>query len=179
MDIPSPISFLVRYSRPYNPRVTSLQNDSRISIRIAVPADLPEILRQRRRMYEDMNYKDTKALDSMVSMCTPFLAEALSSGSFRSWLGLMNGNVAGGGAVLLSPWPCHPYDSTCRRATILNVYTYPEYRRKGVARALMQAMLDWCKTEGFTAVFLHASDDGRPLYESLGFKFNNEMRLKF
>jgi GNAT superfamily N-acetyltransferase len=130
-------------------------------------------------MYEDMNYEDIRALDSMVSLCTTYLEEALSNGSFRSWLAMIENKIVGGGAVLLSAWPAHPYDLLCRRATILNVYTYPEYRRRGVARALMHVMLEWCKNEGFPAVFLHASEQGRPLYESLGFEPANEMRLKF
>jgi len=50
----------------------------------------------------------------------------------------------------------------CRRATILNVYTDPAYRRRGIARALMETMIDWCRSEGFAHVTLHASDDGRP-----------------
>jgi GNAT superfamily N-acetyltransferase len=65
----------------------------------------------------------------------------------------------------------------CRRATILNVYTDPEYRRRGVARQLMETMIDWCKREGLARVNLRASDTGRHLYESLGFKPSNEMRL--
>jgi GNAT superfamily N-acetyltransferase len=145
--------------------VKSPETNSPVSIRQGTPADLGEILRQRRGMYEDMNYTDAEALDS--------------NGSFRSWLGVMDGTIVGGGAVLISPWPCHPYDASCRRATILNVYAYPQYRRKGVARALMHAILEWCRSEGFAVVFLHASDDGRPLYESLGFEPTNEMRLKF
>jgi GNAT superfamily N-acetyltransferase len=66
----------------------------------------------------------------------------------------------------------------CRRATILNVYTDPEYRRRGIARLLMETMIDWCKREGLARVNLHASDAGRHLYESLGFEPSNEMRLK-
>ncbi len=83
-----------------------------------------------------------------------------------------------GGVVLISPWPSHPYDGQCRRATILNMYTDPPFRRQGIARRLMQTMIDWCREEGFVHVTLHASDKGRPLYESLGFEATNEMRLK-
>jgi len=32
--------------------------------------------------------------------------------------------------------------------------------------------------EGYAVVFLHASDAGRPLYEELGFRATNEMRLR-
>ena len=30
----------------------------------------------------------------------------------------------------------------------------------------MDTMIDWCRREGFAAVYLHASKDGKPLYES-------------
>jgi hypothetical protein len=42
---------------------------------------------------------------------------------------------------------------------------------------LMRAMLDWCRTNRFITVALHTTDDGQPLYESLGFEPTTEMRL--
>ena len=36
----------------------------------------------------------------------------------------------------------------------------------------------WCKDNGIRALILHASPAGRPLYESLGFKSTNEMRIE-
>jgi GNAT superfamily N-acetyltransferase len=147
-------------------------------IREATPADIPEILRQRRAMYVDMNYKDAAALDAMVKLTAGYLEKAMVNGSFRAWLACEGANAVAGGAVVISPWPAHAYDLECRRATILNVYTDPAHRRRGLARALMQAMIDWCKREGFARITLHASDDGRHLYESLGFEVSNEMRLK-
>ena len=64
------------------------------------------------------------------------------------------------------------------RAYILNMYTEPEYRGRGIARRIMQAILNRCCVEGFGLVSLHASAQGRPLYESLGFEPTNEMRLR-
>jgi GNAT superfamily N-acetyltransferase len=151
---------------------------TRLTIREAVPRDIPEILRQRRRMYEDMNYKDPSALDAMATACVSYLSKAMADGSFRAWLACDGNRVVGGGAVIITPWLAHPYDLECRRATILNVYTEPEYRRRGIARQLMQAMIDWCRSDCLSRVTLHASDDGRHLYESLGFEPSNEMRLQ-
>jgi GNAT superfamily N-acetyltransferase len=147
-------------------------------IRVASPNDIPEILCQRRRMYEDMHYNDAFALDSMASLSASYLKTAMADGSFRAWLATDGDRIVAGGAVVISPWPAHPYDLQCRRATILNVYTDPEYRRRGIARQLVQTMIAWCQREGFARVTLHASDDGRHLYESLGFEPSNEMRLK-
>jgi len=146
-------------------------------IREATLADIPEIVRQRRAMYEDMDYEDSEALDTVVATSTAYLSEALPAGSFRAWLALSGERTVGGGAIVISPWPSHPYDGQCRRATILNVYTYPDHRKRGVGRQLMQTVIDWCREQGFAFVCLHASKDGRHLYETLGFEATNEMRL--
>ena len=129
-------------------------------------------------MYEDMGYKDDAALAGMVSTSETYLQHALADGSFRAWLAETEGNVIGGAAVLISPWPSHPYDQQCHRATILNMYVDPAFRRRGIARRLMHSIMDWCRKQGFVNVTLHASDQGRPLYESLGFNPTNEMQLK-
>lgn len=149
-----------------------------LTIREAFIRDIPEILHQRRRMYEDMHYKDHAALDAMSSLSSVYLQKAFADGSFHAWLAWTENRAVAGGAVIISPWLAHPYDRECRRATILNVYTDPEYRRRGIARKLLLTIIDWCKEEGLARVTLHASDDGRHLYESLGFENSNEMRLK-
>lgn len=149
-----------------------------IIIRKATPADIPEILRQRRRMYEDMHYTDADALTEMMRLSSGYLAKAMLDDSFHAWLACIGNKPIAGGAVIISPWLAHPYDLECRRATILNVYTEPEHRRRGIARQLMEMMVAWCKQQGFARITLHASDDGRHLYESLGFEPSNEMRLK-
>ena len=153
-------------------------NLATITIREATQADIPEILRQRRAMYEDMDYKDAEPLTAMQSLTADYLKQALRNASFRGWLAIAEDKVVAGGAIVISPWPAHPYDLECRRATILNVYTDPRYRRHGIARQLMHAMIDWCRREGFANVHLHASKDGRHLYESMGFQASNEMTLR-
>jgi len=149
-----------------------------VTIREASVSDIPEIVRLRRCMYEDMNCKDADALETMSSLTSDFLAKALPDGRFRAWLAHDSNRVIAGGAVLITSWPSHPDDLECRRATILNVYTDPNYRRRGIARQLLQTMINWCKQQGFARVTLHASDGGRHLYETLGFEPSNEMRLK-
>jgi hypothetical protein len=42
----------------------------------------------------------------------------------------------------------------------------------------MQHVIAWCRSERIESVVLHASDDGRTLYEQLGFIPTTEMRLR-
>ena len=149
-----------------------------ILLRPATSEDVPELLLHRRGMYEAMGYTDDKALAGMMKTSEPYLREAMANGTLHAWVAEAEGRVIGGGLIIVSPWLSHPYDQECRRATVLNMYVDPEFRRQGIARKLMQTMIAWCRKQGFAGVALHASDQGRPLYESLGFEPTTEMRLK-
>ena len=151
-----------------------------ITIREVAPNESAIILHHRRSMFRDMGEGTAAELDRMVEVAGPWLARALTDGSYHHWLALDgSGRVVGGGGVLLGPWPPSPRDPCTERAVILNVYTEPEFRKRGIARQIMRTILAWVKERGFRAVNLHASAEGRPLYEKLGFEPTNEMRLKF
>jgi ribosomal protein S18 acetylase RimI-like enzyme len=51
------------------------------------------------------------------------------------------------------------------------------WRRRGIAEALMRTLLDDLAARRVCRIVLHASADGRRLYERLGFTPTNEMRL--
>lgn len=49
------------------------------------------------------------------------------------------------------------------------VLTHPDYRRRGLARRLMEHAIGYLEREGVEWIKLDATDMGRPLYEQLGF----------
>ncbi|BBH63699.1 N-acetyltransferase [Actinoplanes sp. OR16] len=53
---------------------------------------------------------------------------------------------------------------------VFSVVTDPDQRRRGYSRACMTALLDWFRSRGVSKVDLRASEEGEPLYESLGFR---------
>jgi len=55
-------------------------------------------------------------------------------------------------------------------AYIMNVYTVPEWRRRGVSTMLLEATLEYIRGTDATNAVLHATEMGRPVYEKLGFK---------
>lgn len=57
------------------------------------------------------------------------------------------------------------------------VYVLPAYRRRGIARDLMQLAIGWARERGCVRVRLRSSDEGRFLYEHLGFREGREMEL--
>jgi GNAT superfamily N-acetyltransferase len=153
------------------------------TIRRATISDAATIAGHRVAMFGDMGQVATAELaDRLLAVSTTALAELLRDGSYAGWLAVdANGDViAGAGAHVMRQLPRISHDGRHVAAgsvpLVVNVYTQPNWRRHGVARALMSELLEWSLARGCDRVSLHASDDGRPLYASLGFVPTNEMR---
>ncbi len=152
--------------------------DSTFEIRMATLADLPVLLAHRRAMFVDMGHNDVERLDAMLAKFAEWVQPKLERGEYRTWLAAgESGDIAASAGVWLNEGQPGMRDLSSQRAYILNVYTRPEYRRRGLARKLMSTLLDWCCAQGIGTVTLHASQDGRALYQALGFRQTNEMRL--
>ncbi len=150
-----------------------------VALRRATVADASTIARHRRIMFRDLGYRDDAALDSMSDKFLPWVEQKMQSGEYLAWFAVTADDLVVAGAGLwLMDWPAHMVGSSSRRGNILNVFTEPAYRRRGLARRLVEAAMDWCKAHNIDFVILHASPEGRSLYESLGFTAGNEMRVK-
>lgn len=71
--------------------------------------------------------------------------------------------------LLLVDKPPSPRFPHGRTGVLFNVFTRSTHRRQGLARRVMQELLDDARTMGLDVVELHATDDGYELYKSLGF----------
>ena len=129
-------------------------------------------------MFEDMGYRDARAQAAMMTTSRPLFARGLEDGSYRGWfVEEPEGRVVAGGGILFLTFQPSPANPDPRRAWIVNMFTEPDLRGRGHARRLVETMLQWCRAVRLPAIYLHASDAGRPLYESLGFTPTNEMKL--
>ena len=72
--------------------------------------------------------------------------------------------------LLIVEKPMSPSFITGKTGTVLNVYTMPEYRNNGYTKKLMTMMLEDAKAGGVSIIELKATEDGYPLYKSVGFE---------
>jgi GNAT superfamily N-acetyltransferase len=150
-----------------------------VKTRPARLSDIATLVRHRRMMWFELGRRDETALDLMEAAAREYFPAAVADGSYRGFLAEdSSGAVVGGGGIVVSPWPGVFGQRQPQRAMILNMYVEREHRRKGVARALMETMIAWCRQNEFAYVGLHASEPGRGLYEKLGFQPTDEMRLE-
>jgi GNAT superfamily N-acetyltransferase len=151
--------------------------DSDYRIRQAVIDDAPIIAHHRSAMFRDMGDLSGDDIARLENASFIYMRQMMAERRYLGWLVERNGEVVAGAGMIISQLLPRPGAiEGGAQALICNVYCEPEHRRRGLARALITAMLEWCKRERIAKVVLHASPDGRPLYERLGFVQTNEMR---
>lgn len=96
----------------------------------------------RKHLNNDLFVYTAKSENEIISCCFLIVTEKPSNLSF------INGTVG----------------------TVMNVYTKPEYRRKGLAGKLMKMLLADSEKMGLDFVELKATDSGYSLYKSIGFE---------
>src|SRR5260370_14232219 len=149
-----------------------------IRIRAATLPDIPHVLHPRRSMFAEMGRGNAAEHTKMPETTETYLHRAIPAGRYVGWLAeTTEGRIVAGAGVAIADWPGSPDDPTGKRALVLNVYTEPEFRRQGIARQLMLAVIAWCREQRLRSLSLHASDFGRALYEALGIHPTNAMRL--
>lgn len=154
-----------------------------VRIRPAEASDLATLVHHRLAMFHDMGELSERNEPALSRASESFFRAALASGEYLAWLaaaaGMPERIVAGAGLWLRPMIPRPRTDGVALgvEALIVNVYTEPEWRRRGLAALLMRHVLDYTREHEITRVLLHASREGRPLYESLGFVPTTEMRL--
>jgi GNAT superfamily N-acetyltransferase len=93
------------------------------------------------------------------------------------WVCEIDGSAVASAMVTLQPWLPHPRYPTGVRPYFHSVHTDPAHRGRGIAERLTVAAVEWAGERGFTNFVLHASEQGRPIYERLGFTNSSEWIL--
>ncbi|CAG0931572.1 amino-acid N-acetyltransferase [Thermoflexales bacterium] len=153
-----------------------------LDLRLATIDDIPALVSHRRKMFEDMaalkgEQPDRADLDAMDVAYAAILGYEIPAGSTRVWVIDDAGKIAASGALKFTDWLPRPDGSRRGLVYVHSVYTERPYRRQGLARRILTAMIADCRANGWPRISLHASELGRGLYEDLGFKPTNEMRL--
>lgn len=144
------------------------------------------LARHRAEMYKDMGELAAALYDPLVRAARAYFSTAIPEGRYVGWVAELRerpGGIVGGAGLQLRELLPRPHGTGERllhgpQALILNVFTEQPWRRQGVAARLMEEALRWASARGIESIVLHASAEGRLLYERLGFVPTNEMRFQ-
>ena len=108
----------------------------------------PRLLEENRRYYRKHLAEDTH-----------FAIKA-------EWLG----EDAGCGAICLTDELPSPDNPTGKCAYLMNIYVREAFRKHGIAHVIVKLLVEEARIRDCGKIYLETTADGRPVYESLGFR---------
>ena len=125
------------------------------------------------------NIRDENDEKTLLSSNKDFLTSSLTDGSFIQYLAVDGDKIVGTSSVSFYTLPPNAMRPSGKVAYIGNMFTYPEYRRQGIATKLFALSVEAAKDAAYREICLDATEMGRPIYEKYGFKKNEDAMSYF
>ena len=129
-------------------------------------------------MRRELGWSEGELDPRFVSLFVATYVDSAQAGEGRYFVAEIDSKIVGSAAAMRRRPMSERYLKSAPSGYIANVYVEPQYRHRGVARALTAAAIEWLLSIGCEVVRLQASQFGRPLYESMGFVATGEMELR-
>jgi GNAT superfamily N-acetyltransferase len=153
--------------------------EAALLVRRAEVSDLDTLVAMRvAQLYELRGSHPEAEQPELPAATRRYFERALPTGQYASFVAEASGVAVAAAGLFFFERPPMGANLLSLEACIVDVYTHPDWRRRGASRLVVQAAIDFARASGARRVRLGASTDGRPLYEKLGFTpAANEMEL--
>jgi predicted acetyltransferase len=103
-----------------------------------------------------------------------YLERSIQNNSFIVYLAGNGSETAGMGGMVVREQPGNFKNLSGKVGYLMNMYTFPKYRRQGICTDILKLLLEEAGRMGIMAFELHASEEGEFVYKQNGFKKDNE-----
>ncbi|MDP4151822.1 MAG: GNAT family N-acetyltransferase [Bacillota bacterium] len=102
-----------------------------------------------------------------------YFPKHLAMGDFIAFVAEEDKMIISSAYLVIVDKPANTSFINGKTGTLLNVFTYPEYRRQGIATKVIGALIDEAKKLNISQLNLLATDSGKKVYEKLGFTISS------
>jgi GNAT superfamily N-acetyltransferase len=156
-----------------------VRRGDRIALREVRASDAADVTRHRLAMLREMSELPAGALRRYGPIFAQWFRDQLRAGNVWGVVAeSADGRLVAGGLLWLQPRLPSPRFPQRQTPYVFSVYTEPSARRQGIGRRIVERLIDRATASGYPRVELHATEIGRALYERLGFRSTNQMRLE-
>jgi GNAT superfamily N-acetyltransferase len=120
-------------------------------------------------LLEMQGERDEAFLRLLKNQLEEYFRNNIASGSLFAVVATIEDQILGYGAMVLRNIPGDLNKASYLEGDILNMYTLPFARRKGIGALILQQLLKDAALMGLSKVALHTSKDGEKLYRNFGF----------
>ena len=139
-------------------------------IRLAVPADIPQLCKLRLAYFDEEFGTLPADKTAAISEHLPAYFEAhLGTDCIAAVAEAEDGTLVSNALLTVIEKPANPFFPCGRSGYVLGVFTEPAHRGNGLATQIMEMILAEAKRLKLDTVTLSASDMGKSIYEKLGF----------
>ena len=143
-------------------------------LRKATLDDIESLMRLRIDYLTEDKGKLTPTEESAIKkQLERYFSRHIPNNTFIGILAEINSIIVSTAYLAISEKPANQVFITGITGTIINVLTYPEHRRKGIATKVLEKIIEEAKIAGVSHINLSATADGKYLYEKMGFKQSN------
>ncbi len=149
------------------------------NIRQANLDDLEALVQLRLSLLREAgNLQSDTPTAALIEAIRQYLTKTLPTGQFVAWVAQVNSEIIGTSGMVMFEKPPVYGNLLGLDAYIMNIYTVPNWRGKGVATALLREIISYVKMTDARRIWLDATEDGKRLYEKFGFvSTTKEMEL--
>jgi GNAT superfamily N-acetyltransferase len=149
-----------------------------VTVRLATVADVPVLVQMRAAFLAEV-MEANPADPALLEALEKYFSTAVPAGEFVAYLAVAEGQVVGTSGLVYHRHPPSPRNLTACEAYVMNMYTLPAWRGRGIAATLLDHLLVLAREHGCSRVALHAMAKATPLYQRAGFKpVHGEMRVE-
>lgn len=137
-------------------------------LRIRKTEDFVELMSWRREVLE--NVFGLEPDEDLMEANLDYYDRNIRDGSHVAFIAEFDGRECGCGAVCFSEELPSPDNPNGKCAYLMNIYVRSPYRCHGIAHEIVKILLKEAQNRKCGKIYLETTDEGRPVYTSLGFR---------
>lgn len=129
--------------------------------------DLPELMKWRTEVITNVFGKTPD--ESLVEANAAYYNRHIPQRSHYAVVAEADGVECGCGAFCFTEELPSPDNPTGKCAYLMNIYVRQEFRNKGIAHFIISHLIEEARHRDCDKIYLETTDEGHPVYTSLGF----------
>lgn len=146
-----------------------------MNVRKASPDDLRQLAELRWEFQKPSGNDSETVREDFLRYCARFLENGLEDGTWVYWVAEADGLIVSHAFVQRIRKVPRPGCLIGEFGYLTNVYTRPEYRRRGYGGRLLDTIREWAGEEGLELLIVWPSRESAGFYEKAGYSAENEI----
>jgi GNAT superfamily N-acetyltransferase len=135
------------------------------------PEDIETLVQMRYAMQMELEEGTPEVHPKDIIEATrEYFTRQLSGYHFSAFFVQYGAEVVATGGLVVYDNPPGPSNPSGTEGYIMNMYTVPAWRGHGLAKLILDRLVEHARAEGAGRVWLRASEQGRKVYERFGFQ---------